>query len=357
MKKHLLANLILAIVISRPLPLPAQELPQLKGWNVYNRLQVACEYDDNVLESVKRPVDSQSLRLLYDAKSRVKLRRFTVQLGYHGGCQLYDQVKAEHKLINDIDASVCLRVSHWLQMGVQGWARLKIFLNRENDYAYGRWQAFMLADGPGDVLIKTGYCEELLDYARTDFYSFYSPGFFLQLQRRVGPHITLLPQFSYSSVQFQRYAFRGSDDSYSFWPTSYRQRDDCLALGLGAEAVWPTLLINLGYRYEMDESNSYGYSYHRHVVTLSFVKSLGEFYIRGHSAIQVKRYHDNLLPFYPLQLDTEREESNFIVLDVSRDLCSFMGLVLRAAWYKNESPWASLYYEKRLVSLGAEFRF
>ena len=51
------------------------------------------------------------------------------------------------------------------------------------------------------------------------------------------------------------------------------------------------------------------------------------------------------------------EESNFIVLDASRDISSSLTALVRFAWYKNESPWASLYYEKFLVNLGLELRF
>jgi len=56
-------------------------------------------------------------------------------------------------------------------------------------------------------------------------------------------------------------------------------------------------------------------------------------------------------------LITEKKESNFAVLDLSRDLTSFLTLMPRIAWHKNESPWASLYYQKRLINLGVEMRF
>lgn len=326
-------------------------------WNINNRLQIAYEYDDNVFESLKRPKDDKSLRVMYDARGRVKLDRVSIQMGYQGGCQVYQQVETENKLVNDLNATITVRMSNWLQLSAQGSARLKVFLDRDNDYYYGRWQVYFQTHLPWDLTVKSGYSEEALDYQRTNFYSYYSPGFFLQTLKKLGSNVTLLPQFSWSATRFQRTAFSQNSINYSFWPESYRQRDEIITLSVGLEWLWSSLLVNVFYLYEIDDSNSYGYSYNRHIVSLSFVKNIHGFYLRGYGTIQKKKYQDDLLPFYPLQLDTEKEESNFIVLDISRDLYSFMALVLRAAWYKNESPWASLYYQKRLLSLGAEFRF
>lgn len=346
-----------AVVLSFSGLVEAQDPLQMRRWNVNQRLQISYEQDDNVLEALHQPVSSPSLKLSYDAKGRTKLRSLTLQMGYHGGYQFYWQVENENKLINEIHIDMTFAVRKQLLIGWQGWGRLKFFLSRQNDYAYGGWRLFAQTTAPGELICKIGYGEELLDYAQTDFYSFYSPGLFFQLHRRLNRHFALLPQLHFSSARYKRLAFDKGDNNYSFWLAPYRQRDKVLTLTCNLEGCWPSTFFTFSYRYEMNASNSYGYSYHRHIVALSFIKRAGEFYFRGYGTLQKKSYHDNLLPFYPLQLDTEREESNFLVLDVTRDFCSFMGLVLRAAWYKNESPWASLYYEKRLLSVGAEFKF
>ncbi len=346
----------IVVFIMQPLAI-AQDFLPLKRWNINQRLQIAYEYDDNVLESLQQPLQSPSLKLAYDAKGRAKLPYVTVQMGYHGGCQFYLQVEDENKLINELHTELTVRMSKRLQLGCQGWARLKLFLNRENDYAWTGWRAFAQTSMLGEVILKVGFSEELFDYARTDFYSYYSPGLFFQAHRRLAQHITLSPQLHYASMKYKRHAFDKGDDKYSYRSMPHHQEDEVLTSAWHLEGSWPTVILNLSYRYEMNTSNSYGYSYHRHVIMLSFIKQLGQFYLRGYGTVQKKHYHDNLLPFYPLQLDTEREESNFIILDVTHDLSSFVGGILRAAWYQNESPWANLYYDKRLLSMGVEFRF
>jgi hypothetical protein len=323
---------------------------------VNNRLQAGWEQDDNVFEALRRPVASSSFRLLYDGRGRMHSGRWAAQLGYQGGLQIYQQVEKENKLINDLRLDLTLKISDRLQFGGQGYARLKLFLNRPDDYALGRWQIFLQGRVPAAVTIRAGYAEEAMDYATTDFYSYYSPGFFLNLQRGLGRGWTLSPQLTWSSPQFDRSAFKSSA-AHNFLPAAHRQKDGLLTAGLGVDWVHSSLLVSLLFRNEHNSSNSYGYSYDRQVVTLSFVKNFAGFFLRGYGGWQKKNYLDDLLPFYPLQLDTEREENNFLVLDLSREVTSFMVVLLRAAWYENESPWASLYYQKRLLSLGTELKF
>jgi len=344
---------IFLLILPAALPARGQNGASLQ---VNSRLQAGWEQDDNVFESLRRPVASSSFRLLYDGRGRLRGGRLAAQLGYQGGLQIYQQAERENKLINDLRLDLTLRLNDRLQLGGQGYARLKLFLNRPDDYALGRWQIFLQGRAPAGVTVRAGYAEEAMDYATTDFYSYYSPGFFLSLQRGLGGGWTISPQLTRSSQRFQRNAFTSSA-AHNFLAEAHRQKDDLLSAGLGVDWVHSSLLISLLYRYERNTSNSYGYSYDRQAATLSFVKNFIGFYLRGYGGWQKKNYLDDLLPFYPLQLDTEREENNFLILDLSREVTSFMTVLLRAAWYRNESPWASLYYQKRLLSLGAEFKF
>ena len=88
-----------------------------------------------------------------------------------------------------------------------------------------------------------------------------------------------------------------------------------------------------------------------------FTEQIGTFFVRGYMTWQKKNYRDTLLPFLPIELDTEQEENNFYVLDLSRDLWPEITAVVRWAWYKNESPWANLYYKKTLLQTFLEWRF
>ena len=116
------------------------------------------------------------------------------------------------------------------------------------------------------------------------------------------------------------------------------------------------ILLNLSANHERYHSNSYGYEYRKQYLTILVAKNFYGFLIRGVGEWQKKKYLDELLPAWPLELDTEREQSNFLVLDLSRDVTSSLTCVIRFAWYENESPWASFYYNKRLVNAGVEFR-
>ena len=119
-----------------------------------------------------------------------------------------------------------------------------------------------------------------------------------------------------------------------------------------------SILLTLIYMYTDNRSNSYGFGYTRHRLQALFGARLpSDFLLRIFAALQQKKYTDDLDPFFPLELDTEREESNFAVVDLSHRLFTSVNGIVRFAWYDNESPIRTLYYNKFSVSFSLEYAF
>ena len=91
---------------------------------------------------------------------------------------------------------------------------------------------------------------------------------------------------------------------------------------------------------------------------ISFSKKISaSLLIRFYAMLQQKSYIE---PFYtnvPLELDTEKIDSNFLIVDLSRTLIGDSAVFIRYAWYKNESLYRSIYYQKNLLTSGLEYRF
>jgi hypothetical protein len=323
------------------------------GWRTHHRLQVGYEHDSNVLEAISHEKGADNLRLLLDLKAQ----RRGLSLAYQGGYQLYPGYAAENKLANEFSVGVQHRIATNVDIGVQVWARLKIFLSGDQDLARGYWQPYIQWTLNDHSSLRTGFRQDGLDYARSDYFDYDSPGFFLQWRQRLATHWTVVPTISFNQNRFQRTAQQLLGSSAGLVMEAVRQEDDVTTAALYNEWLWRSLLLSVNYTWQQNRSNSYGYNYDRHGVTLMFTEQMGTFFLRGYMTWQKKNYRDALLPFLPIELDTEQEENNFYVLDVSRDLWPDITAVVRWAWYKNESPWANLYYKKTLVQTFLEWRF
>ena len=118
------------------------------------------------------------------------------------------------------------------------------------------------------------------------------------------------------------------------------------------------ILLDLSYSFQRNDSNSFGYSYSRHQLILVLGLPLGkQMWLRGYGATQIKNYTEQSLPIFPTDVDTERDESNFFILDLSKDLKPELSVNLRFAYYSNESAIRSQFYSKSLIGAGFDFRF
>jgi hypothetical protein len=117
-------------------------------------------------------------------------------------------------------------------------------------------------------------------------------------------------------------------------------------------------LLRIGISYRRNVSNSYGYAYEVPTIHVLGARALPwKLTVRIFVSLQWKTYTDPLQPFLQIRPDTEIEENNTMVLDLSRDFGRGWEIVLRSAWYQNESPFRNLFYKKRVIGIGLSKRF
>ncbi len=321
--------------------------------HITGRLQMGYESDTNVEEQVHDGRSAENGRLLLDFKAQN--RYWTAS--YQGGGQLYTGFSIENKMAHELAAAVHRPLLKNFQLGMQTWGRLKHFINADRDLAFGFLQPFILMSLNEHTSIQTAFRQEVLDYKQSDYFDYTGYGVNVQVRRKISTGWSVMPQFSWQRNFFVRQAYSSLANRNALASLSEKQRDNLTNIGLQSEWLWRSLLVTALYRYEMNGSNSYGYGYIRHVLSTIFAQQWQRWFFRGCFSWQKKNYQDKLLPYLPLALDTEQEENNFIVLDLSRDLSDGLCIVARLAWYQNESPWANLYYRKTLTQLFFEWRF
>ncbi len=335
--------------------LRAQDAP---AWRHRGRLQIGIEHDDNIKEAPQDPVAARSMRFMFHySGKRLSSSGTRISLEYQGGYQSYWEHADEHKLINELDLNAAHRVNRSWQLGLQGRGRFKIFLNDEIDYSFGYASGYSDFVLFWDLKARISAAYEYLNYANSRLYDFSDNGYTFTLLRSLMRRCTISVILAHHRKKFERSAYSYDAELASWTSTAPYQIDKMTSGGLQIE-VRTKILLTLIYTYQTNNSNSYGFGYGRHRLQALFGARLpGAVLLRIFAAIQQKKYVDDLAPIFPLELDTEREESNFLVVDLSRRLFNGITGIVRTAWHDNESPMRTLYYNKFTVSFSLEYAF
>ena len=322
-------------------------------WRSRGRIQIGTEYDSNIREDYDDPTESNSMRLMFQYSGA---KKNYLRLSYRGGYQGYWKHSEENKLINDLSLSSTVRASKRICFGVETRGRLKIFLNAIYDYAAGHAHAFTDIPLARTWVARMAYGREMLDYEDTDTFDY--SGWYVRgsINKQLSKLFSLTTSFSTRNLSYDRPAF-GYDRVDEFWYTvDSEQKDNIYQFSVLCE-LKRYLICNFSYSLERNNSNSYGFSYMRHRLQVVCGTNLHKTtMLRLLATFQSKKYAEDLRPFIPLELDTEREQSNFIVADISYSIMKDLCAIVRIAWYNNESPLRSLYYDKFTASISFEQR-
>jgi len=330
----------------------------LSSWQQRGRLQIGIEYDNNIKEARSSATEAQSLRIMFHYTGRRSYSTGSyLKLNYQGGYQGYWDHADENKLINELSGEAAYRVYKKISIGVQTRGRFKIFLNDDIDYFLGNGSLFSDIYLPMGFISRLSFAKESLDYAQSDTFDFSGLFFNWSLNRPIRRWISLTAIFAHQKKTFNRMAFEYNAIAFSWLPAAENQIDKIVRGGLQLN-IQRGLIFNLIYTFDSNQSNSYGFSFVRHRLQALLGTRLPlNNMLRLYVTLQRKKYSADLDPFIPLELDTEREESNFAVIDLSRKIVGDITVIWRTAWYDNESPVRALYYNKFTSTLSLEYKF
>jgi hypothetical protein len=328
-------------------------------WRIKNRLQASFEFDDNIREAPSQTVNKikdSSLKFLFHSQASWKSSKTRISFTYRGGFQTYLEHAFENKLINEFETTADLKIKKFA-IGLRGAGRLKIYLNDILDYVTGSAEFYLrlpqLLNFGSEVAFKTAD----LSYQNFSAFDYSENQVKWAISKRFASRFTLKLELSGRQVKYDRSAmnFIPLENGLSLLNTQQKDNHFKARYQLSYAKAF---LINFNYSFERNNSNSFGYDYYKHQIILIFGFQFPQgIWLRGYGATQVKNYSEDAIPMFPTDIDTEREESNFIVLDFSKDLHPGFTALLRLAYYNNESIIRSRFYSKTLITLGFDFRF
>lgn len=329
---------------------------EMSQWFFKNRFQCGLDYDTNVEETRTNHSSDGLLKLIWNSQTKYTNQTFFVNLQYHGGFQYYFQTSSEHKTAHDLSGAFIYQLLPRMRFGIRLWGRLKYFNQHDWHYYLKSSELFFVVN----VLkfqLTPAYENERLNYLKYNRFNFDTHHFYLSLLKQISQTFSVQLKSGYRIIDFQRYALSHDSQLNDIRYLNYRQNDDNTYFSIQG-SFQKKVLSSLTYQYQRNSSNSYGFSFQEHRVTLSLISPISKtFFVRLYGGVERKRYDEALNKIIVTEFDSEREISNFLIVDFSADISSYMSLLFRWSWYNNESPVPGRYYAKSLASISLEYRF
>ncbi|MGH7450112.1 MAG: hypothetical protein ACRENG_02070 [bacterium] len=326
-------------------------------WRLAHRLQGGWEYDSNIYETSAQRTVSGSARFLLSTRGDRRNERWQVNYAYAAALQNYPRYGDENKLSHDLGGQVAVRLWRWLQLSSKVNATLKLYLENTADYATTLGNLMASINLPHKILADLSLETGQLDYAKTGIYNFDFTfrGAELTLRRTLTTNSTLETMLNRRVVRYERQA-RAYGPNQQLEDKAELQRD-VLTTFRTAMTYGRKLVTQVAVEAQINRSNSFGYDFTRFRASgLLGFRPAKNWLLRAAGTLQHKRYRDDLARLNIRDLDTEREQSNFLVVDISRDFSVEISLIARATVYNNESTVPGVFYRKMLYFTGLEIR-
>ena len=326
-------------------------------WQSKNRIQIGCELDNNIYEARENLAREPSLRLLFQSHWKRRTPDFYLNFCGAVGYQNYSADAREDKITDEWKLRLERRLARRFTVGIDGWARLKHFLYDSIDYHLAAANCYLRTSLPRNWAVVVAVQPQVQDYWASTNHDYQGLEINFSLLKIFSRQFTAELTATRTNLSFNRDAYWQSAvaDSLVLRGTNQADRIGRVALNI---RYYRKFLISGGYFYESYLSNNYGLSYNSHRWICSVSKKLNRrLLLRIYSMVQKKNYQESLEPVTQLQLDPEKNESNFFIADISHSITPATSLFLRLTWYNNESLFRTQYYKKQTVLIGFEHRF
>jgi len=326
-------------------------------WQSKNRIQIGCELDNNIYETETNRESEPALRLLFQShwerRSRLANLTFSGVIGYQG----YATEAREDKITDEWQVRVERRLGRRLSAGIDGWARLKHFLYDSIDYHSAAATFFTRLTLPRSWTMALSIQPQIQNYWNSSIYDQHGLELSGVVNKSFSRQFNLEISVTHAQLDFNRPAFWQPTLLDSLISRGRSQTDQMQRLAVNFRYL-RGFFISGGYFLENCRSNNYGLSYTSQRWLASFSKKIQpHLLLRLYTMLQKKHYRESLAVLAPLQPDSERNESNFFIADLSYFVAPETALFFRLAWHRNESLFRSRYYQKQTFIAGLESRF
>ena len=325
-----------------------------RGLRWQARLDMEVLHEDNVFESLTAQQADNSSRLSVHFKTASNLSTCQkLHLTYQGGLEGHQKYSRENRFIQHASLGYTLSPFKNVMVGLYTQDRWRKFFQEDRGYHWIKPDIYLQVVLPYGWIIRGTSSLAWVRYFGTDWFDFNSRSDGLTLIWHRSSKFQIFSGYFTELMKFERtaYGYDYMTPEGNFLPKNEKQRNLVRHLSFGFEWMgW--LLCRMKASYEWQFSNSYGYEYEQPVLELMLVKLMPwSLTMRFYGRYQNKQYLDSLDPFQ-ISPYIESEENTRFLCDLIRDFPAGRSLRLRAGWYRNESPFRNLYYEKTMFSIG-----
>jgi len=314
-----------------------------------------------VFESVDRRQADTAMRLLVQGSWKHRFpNTFFLSAYYRGGMEIYRRFSNENRSVNEWIAELELPVGSSGAFGLDVQERVKTFFHVRRGYAYSELSPYVRRRFSGG-LNGTVYCDlSSLNYSEGTYFDCRSRRGGIRLEWALTSWMVSTFQCMLGDNRYRRQAYgflSGSPYMEQWIALGQSQKDAFREWSVQVESArW--LFVRLTVGYENNGSNNYGYGFRRPKMQFLAVKTIAaEWTVSIFWTSQMKRYKDSLRPILQVYPESENEENNFVMMDLTRTIAERTSLRVQAGLYRNESPFRDLYYRKTLYSIGIAHAF
>ncbi len=318
-------------------------------------------HDDNIFESADFHTSDLTGRLHFSFTGSGRMNRhFIIQTDGQIGLEGYSQYTIETRALCDLNTKITTRILPTLHISALLRFRAKKYFSADKGY---RMPLYRLETTvyPSPSWVFAIYAQQSnLDYSLGQLYDHKQREGGLSIRWAANRRLQWQINGVIGKIRYDRQAFEWLSNDELNTPWIYhndQQSDRYWQCSIWIE-YYKNMLLRFTAGYERVTSNSTGFNYRQPMIDINAAREIVPGFLINLKWIwKGKRYDDPLNPSLQLRPDTETEDMNMAVIDLSRELNSAVTATFRVGWYENESPYRNRYYQKTVCTLGLLLRF
>lgn len=322
------------------------------------RVQIGVVHDSNVLEELGGETADQHLSLFGSIGHRLS---FGTHVRLESSAQLgllrYRDVENDSRVLGQGQWQLSYETRDGVAFGGSILVDGRDYADSASTRGYGLFRSEVFLRGPvGPFAGEVTGGRTLLDYKITPGREQSGNRIDGALRRRIFRHVVVGVGAGTGSFRFNRRAVRISEGVPIIDP--FNQRDEFVRVALDAQYL-RGFFVAVAYSYLDNDSNSFGgsYAYHRVDVTTRYRFERPDLSLGLIVRVESRSYADDLSRVDVINFDSEREENNHVIAELTHPLRPELSVKLRAGWHRNESVFRDRMYERVQVESHLEWQF
>jgi outer membrane receptor protein involved in Fe transport len=346
------------------------------SWRYDHDISLSYEFDDNVQERLREPVEAQLARVGYHGDLIWGGGEQRLGLRYQGGFKRHfgdvpvsgDTIPSQ--FVNEGTVTYLRKVTPRLALGAEVglkhrvWTKDSFFLINEDGFLQRSGGLNAIVDLEPLDAEHQARLNMSLNWTDTE-YKFLDPHFgsssvsaYASVTKEFGENVDATASYSYDRIRFPGRATLEPGDlpQNILSPQGERQQDQLHELGGEVHLFGPVSIV-ADYRFRYNDSNSFGFRYVSHSLGIQLLRPLPwGMLAQVLGQVELRSYLEPVPKVTAGSLDTGEAQDNVLLLRLVKDITPDYSVEARYARYRNESITLNEFYTKNVWSVGMIYR-